>query len=156
MFFRSPDIEPPPEGQTLLNYAYAELREELGRDYEIVDSPGTGTLRITVAFTRLGSRNVTLDKFSTWVPFARAVSEIKGLAAGKPTFVGYAKVEVKFSDAETGEILLAALDKRVGGKTLKDFDSWTDVRAAMDYWAELARFRLCLLRGGTDCVAPKG
>ncbi len=156
VFFRSPDIEPPAEAQTLLNYAYAELREELGRDYEVVDTPEPGALRITAAFTRLGERNVTMDTISTWVPFARAFAEIQDLTFGSPSFVGYAKMEVKYLDAETGELLLAALDKRIGGKTLKDFDSWTDVRAAMDYWAQLARFRLCLLRGGADCVRPGG
>ncbi len=156
VFFRSADIEPPPEAQTLLNYAYAELREVLGRDYEIVDSLGPGTMRITIAFTRFGARNVTMDTISTWVPFGRALAEIQGLTFGKPSFVGYAKVEIKVTDAETGELVYAALDKRVGGKTLKDFDSWSDVRAAMDFWAELARFRFCLVRGGTDCVPPGG
>jgi len=154
VFFRSPDIEPPPEAQTLLNYAYAELRKELGRDYEIVDSMRAGSMRLTTAFTRFGARNVTMDTISTWIPFGRALAEIQDLKLGKPSFVGYAKVEFKITDVETGELLLAALDKRVGGKTLKDFDSWTDVRAAMDYWAKLARFRLCLLRGGADCVPP--
>jgi hypothetical protein len=154
ILFRSEDVESPQGAQELLNYFCAELREELGRDYEVVQSPGSRTLRFTVAFTRFGKRNVTLDKFSTYVPFSRAIAEVEGLIRGKPSFVGYAQVEAKFTDAETGELLLAAMDKRVGGKTFKDFDSWSDVRAAMDYWAQLVVFRLCLLRGDSDCKSP--
>jgi len=52
--------------------------------------------------------------------------------------------------------LLAAMDKRVGGKTFKDFDSWSDVRAVVDYWVKLTVFRLCLLRGESDCKPPTG
>jgi hypothetical protein len=48
------------------------------------------------------------------------------------------------------------MDKRVGGKTFKDFDSWSDVKAALDYWAKLVVFRLCLLRGESDCKPPTG
>ena len=44
------------------------------------------------------------------------------------------QAEGKITDAETGTLLSAAMDKRVGGKTFKDFDIWSDVRAAVDYW----------------------
>ncbi len=153
-FFSSKDVEPPREVQLLLNYFWAELREELKRDYELVDSPQPSTMRLTIALTRAGERNVTLDTFSIYVPFSRALVELQGLAKGKPAFVGYAKVEAKITDAETGTLLGAAMDKRVGGKTFKDFDSWTDVKAAVDYWANLIVFRFCRLRGDPVCIQP--
>ncbi len=153
-FFSSKDVEPPREIQVLLNYFWAELREELKRDYELVDSPQPSTMRITIALTRAGERNVTLDTFSIYVPFSRALVELQGLAKGKPAFVGYAKVEAKITDAETGTLLGAAMDKRVGGKTFKNFDSWTDVKAAVDYWANLIVFRFCRLRGDPVCILP--
>ena len=70
--------------------------------------------------------------------------------------MGYAKVEAKLTDAETGTLLGAAMDKRVGGKIFKDFDSWSDVKAAVNYWVKLVVFRLCLLRGEFDCKLPTG
>ena len=155
-FFASKDVEPPREVQILLNYFWAELREELKQNYKLVDSPQPETMRLTIALTRAGERSVTLDTISIYVPLSRALVELQGIKKGKPAFVGYAKVEAKFTDAETGILLAAAMDKRVGGKTFKDFDSWSDVKAAMDYWAKLIVFRLCLLRGDSDCIPPKG
>ena len=155
-FFASKDVEPPREVQILLNYFWAELRKELKRDYELVDSPQSGTLRFTIALTRAGERSVTLDTISIYVPFSRALAELDGITRGKPTFVGYAKLEAKFTDAETGALLAAAMDKRVGGKSIKNFDSWSDVRAAIDYWANLIVFRLCRLRGDPVCILPEG
>lgn len=155
VFFTSEDVDVPEGVQQLLNYFSAELREELKKDYELVQFPQPGTLRIRTALTRAGKRNVTLDKMSTWLPFGRAWAELKGIE-GKPTGVGYAKVEIEFTDTETGELLAAALDKRVGGKSVqKDFKSWSDVRAASDYWAKSIVYRLCLLRNRTNCKLPK-
>ena len=154
IFFSSKDVEPLPGLQTLLNYFWAELRKELKLDYELVDSPQPGTLRITIALTSAGERRVVLDKISTIVPFARALSELQGITKGKPSFVGYAMLEGRITDTQTGTLLGAAMDERVGGKSIKDFDSWSDVRAAVDYWAKLIVFRLCLLRGESDCKPP--
>jgi hypothetical protein len=155
-FFSSKDVKPPREVQILLNYFWAELREELKRDYELVDSPQPATLRLTIALTHAGERRVTLDTISIYVPFSRALTELQGITHGKPSFVGHAKAEAKMTDAATGTLLLAAIDKRVGGKTFKDFDSWSDVRAVVDYWVKLTVFRLCLLRGESDCKPPTG
>lgn len=154
--FSSNDVAPPREVQILLNYFWAKLRANLKRDYELVDSAQPETLRVTIALTRVGERRVTLDTISTYVPFSRALAELQGITHGKPSFVGYAKVEAKLTDAETRALLGAAMDKRVGGKTFKDFDSWSDVRAAVDYWVKLIVFRLCLLRGQFDCKPPTG
>ena len=45
------------------------------------------------------------------------------------------------------EVVGAAVDTRVGGKAIKNFDDWVDVRKAIDRWAELLAIRLCLQRG---------
>lgn len=156
LFLTSDDKDTSGELQVVLDYFWAELRQELeNHGYENVQTVQPSTLRITIALTRAGERNVTMDTFSTWLPFSRAVAELNGLGTGKPAFVGYAKAEFKVVDAETGTLLGAALDNRVGGKTAKGFESWSDVRASIDFWARLLAFDLCLLRGETDCVEPK-
>ncbi|MGH8517645.1 MAG: DUF3313 family protein [Panacagrimonas sp.] len=67
-----------------------------------------------------------------------------------------ASAEFKITDAQTGELLGAGVDRRAGGKTLKKgFSSWADVEGAFQYWAERLRYRLCKERGGADCVAPE-
>ena len=133
-FFCPEDVTPPREVQNILNYLWAELRKELKQDYELVDSPQPGTLRISIAL------------------FGPALAELQGI--NKPSFVGYAMAEAKFTDAESGSILATAIDKQVGGKTVKDFDSWSEVRAALDLWTKFIVFRLCLLRGESDCIPP--
>ena len=156
-FWRSADVEAglsPEEAQELADYFYGALRESLSGDYAMVTAPEGGTLRISIAFIRLGERNVTLDTISTYWPIGRVLSEVSGGVTGKPSFVGEAAYEGKITDATSGELLGAAVDGRVGGKAIKDFGDWTDVKAASDLWARKLAFRLCMLRGGQACDEP--
>ena len=140
--------------QGLVNYYHSTFYDRMSQDYEMVSLPQPNTLRVSIAFTRLGDRNVTLDTVSTYVPQLRLVSEIKTVFTGKPSFVGEAAFEGKLTDAHTGELLGAAVDKRVGGKTIKNFDDWADVKNAIDYWVESFGYNTCMLREGADCKAP--
>lgn len=75
---------------------------------------------------------------------------------GKPNFVGSAVVQFKATDAKTGKVLAAGVDRRVGGKALdKGFDKWADVINIMDHWGELMKLRLCKMKGRANCQAPK-
>ena len=157
MFWKSADVEANLSGaakQGLVNYFHAAVHDRMAQDYQMVSLPQPNTLRLSVAFTRLGDRNVTLDTVSTYVPQLRLLSELKTVATGKPSFVGEAAFEGKLTDAHTGELLRAEMDKRVGGKTLKNLDDWADVKKAMDYWIGGFGYNMCKLRGGTDCNAP--
>jgi hypothetical protein len=142
------------ERQGLVNYFHSTFYGRMSRDFEMVSLPQPNTLRVSIAFTRLGNRSVTLDTVSTYVPQMRLMSEIKTIFTGKPAFVGEAAFEGKIKDAHTGELLAAAVDKRVGGKTVKNTDSWADVKNAIDYWIESLAYDACTLRGGTNCKAP--
>lgn len=138
--------------QILLNYFYNKLYVDLAKRYEMVEKPGPETLRIQIAVTDYEQRWVALDMISTVVPQLRVVGELKGLATGKPSFVGGVEVEVKISDAQTGKIIAAAIDRRVGGKTLsKGTDEWADVKNAFDLWADLLVHRICVVSGGSNC-----
>lgn len=143
--------------QVLADHFYSLLYLTFEQDYEMVQKPGPNTLRIQVAITKLEESMVVLDVVSTVVPQARALSTLKGLATGKPAFVGEASVEAKVSDAQSGRILAAVVDRRVGKKKLEAevFDTWGDVNEILEYWSKQARFRLCEARGGTNCVHPE-
>lgn len=117
----------------------------------MVSIPEPNTLRVSVVFTRLGKRNVTLDTVSTYVPQMRLISELTSTVTGKPAFVGEASMEGKITDGATGEILAAAVDTRVGGKTIKNMDDWAGVRNAIDFWAYSLPTKLCFLRGDSNC-----
>jgi hypothetical protein len=148
---------PQEDVQALADHFYSLLYLTFKEDYEMVQKPSPNTLRIQVAITKLEESMVVLDVVSTVVPQARALSTLKGLATGKPAFVGEASVEAKLSDAKTGKVLAAVVDRRVGGKKLEAeaFDTWSDVNEILDYWAKQARFRLCEARDGANCVHPE-
>jgi hypothetical protein len=149
------------EMQQIADMLYSRFYLSLGKDYEMVTSPGPHTLRIQAALTKAEKSNVVLRAIST-VPAPMNVlaigSIVKNAGTGKPLFVGEISGEIKFVDAVSGEVLAASADRRVGSKHLdsSSFDSWDDVNKGLEYWAEKIRFRLCEQRGGDNCVKPQG
>jgi len=142
--------------QMLLNYFYNKLYLALSKHFEIVDQPGPGTMRWQIALTDYEQSWVALDMVSTVVPQLRVISEIKWLATDKPSFAGGVQAELKISESQTGKVIAAAIDRRVGSKTLtKGTDSWADVKNAMDFWALQSAYRACRITHGIECVMPK-
>ncbi len=143
------------DAQVLINNFYAMLYESLSQDYVMVDGPGEGVMRLQVAVTKIENGVAPLDLVSTVVPVGVVSSALLEFATGKPLFVGEAVVEHRMTDSISGKVLSKGVDGRIGGKALdKSLDNWADVTNAFRYWAEWARFRMCELRGDTDCVAP--
>jgi len=144
--------------QTLSDSFYVTLKQDLSKDYEMVEVIGPDTLRIQVAITHGEKSKVGLSFVSKVIPQARVLNALWSFGSGKPAFTGAASAEVKITDAQTGELLAAAADKRVGGQKLFDkevFSSWGDVQNAFEFWGDLMVFRLCNFRGDTNCVKPK-
>jgi hypothetical protein len=155
---RSPGTQDIPEEdlQTAANFLHAQLRQELGKDFELVDAPAPNTLRVAAALTDAEPANQTMVVVSTVVPIAMATSGAYEYITGKPTFQGQAAAEAKITDAQSGELLAAAVDKRMGGRTLASAEtSWTDVNNILAYWAQLTRFRLCEQQGRAGCARPQ-
>ena len=128
-----------------------ELRSKiiwhLNQDYVVVPEPGPGVMRIQVAITEARKSNVGMDVTTIIFPPATILAGAKNLTTGTRAFVGEASIEGKITDAETGEVLLAAVDRRAGGRTLDGvMDSWDDVEHAFDYWANRLKERLHELR----------
>jgi len=142
--------------QMLLNYFYNRLYLAVSKQLEVVSEPGPKTIRLQAAITDYEQSWVTLDMISTVVPQLRVVSELKGMATGKPNFVGGVQGEAKVSDAQTGRVVAAVIDRRVGGKTLsKGTDDWADVKHAMDFWALQIAYRICVVARKPNCVKPE-
>jgi hypothetical protein len=152
------DLRDMPEAEAvrLARYFDAALRRELAHDFEVVDTPGPGTLRLRTAITEARAAPVALD-----LPAANAESSTGAvtlgaraarLAEGTHAVVGSAAIELELLDAETGRRLAAAVDEGVaqraaGGAT----DAWEDVEAIFDRWAALIATRLAILRN-TDAA----
>ena len=146
------------DSQTLANYFHSAIYQDLNKEgFRLVDAPKPHTLRVQVAITKAKESNVALNVISSVVPQLRALSSLDKLATGKPAFVGEAQIEVKVTDAITGELLVAGVDHRVGGKVLNaaEFSSWGDVETMMREWAGYGSYNLCKLQGRSNCVPPK-
>jgi hypothetical protein len=140
----------------LTNFLYSAIYDTLSKQYEMVSMPGPGTIQVTVALTKVNESNVIPDVVSTIVPQARLLSNVVSFATEKPIFVGEAAVESRLTDSQTGRILAAGVDQRVGNRKLtrNALSSWGDVENIMKFWAQRATYNLCELQKRSDCVKP--
>jgi hypothetical protein len=122
--------------QALCNYMYTVLVTDLGKSFVIVDQPGPGVLKVSAALEDATSAVPVLRSISVVVPQARALSVIKMAATGTYAFVGSAQGAIKFNDSISGQLLAAAVDKRLGGASIRNIDvwQWGGADNAMNYW----------------------
>ena len=88
------------------------------------------------------------------VPQLRVINLAQSLATGSYAFVGSAEAMMKATDAVSGQLLVAAIDKRAGGVALSSAAQWRwgDAENALDYWAEKIDSRLLQLQGRTPAA----
>ena len=145
----------PEDRKLVADRLFSVVYDRLAKDYTMVTTPEPGTMRIAIAITTAESSYPVLDTVSTIVPIGLGLSTLKAIATGKPAFVGEASVELRATDADSGELLFEAVDSRVGTKNPIGFwNEWEDVDSAFVFWADRLGYKLCTERGATDCVAP--
>ena len=144
--------------QKLVNRFYYILYNDLAEDYQMVDEPAPDTLRIQVALTSVGESSQTADSVSAVVPvIVNPIRNFAGSLSGETIFAGQASIEAKITDGLTGKLLYAAVDRRVGQRSTSGSSTrrTADVEEIMWFWGDLARYRLCTLRGGEECIRPE-
>src|SRR5712691_3523873 len=109
----------PEDAQQLTDYLYAQLHKQLSQDYEIVAAPGPGVLRLRAAITEAQGANVVGNAVTTVVPQLKVATTVVGMAADSAVFAGKAGVEGELTDSLSGKRLAAAVDERVGAKTIR-------------------------------------
>jgi hypothetical protein len=147
----------PQDSQHLADLLYFKITNALQGDYKFVTAPGPGVLHLQVAITQADTPNAVLHTVGNIVPQMMVMSQLKNAATGTQAFVGQASIEGKMTDGATGALLMAAVDKRAGGKGFARAteSTWADIDRAYGYWADKLKYRLCQSRGGANCVAPK-
>lgn len=141
--------------QKLANNALVYLVQELQQDYRIVSTPEPGTMRLQFAIIDADSSKPVRNVLSSVMPIGIGLNLITYGATGKQSGVGEISAEIKVTDAMSGKLLGAALDRRVGGKDPKGIvDTWYNADQALQYWAKQVRYVMCAQRGGSDCVKP--
>jgi len=136
--------------QELTNYLYNVVAKKLGEKYQLVDQPGPGVLRLQFAITDAETATPALRSVSMIVPQARVLATLKYAATGTYPFVGGAQGELLATDSVTGNVLAAAVDRRVGGGSMSTAAQWQwgDAENAMNKWADLCVTRLQDLQAG--------
>ena len=135
---------------------WSKLDESLKKDYEMTSQPGPDVLHIQAAITEAESSHPLLDMASSLYMPAKVLSGTKSMVTGVAAFAGSASAEMKVTDSATGTILVEAVDRRGGTKSVMgSWSSWHDAEEAYRFWGEKLRYRLCQFRGGMNCVEPK-
>jgi hypothetical protein len=139
----------PSDQHVLTAYAYNKLKEDLEKNFTIVDQGGPGVLVLQVALVNATAATPGLRSVSVVVPQLRVINLAQSLATGSYAFVGSAEAMMKATDAVSGQLLAAAIDKRAGGVALSSAAQWKwgDAENAIDYWAEKIDSRLLQSQG---------
>lgn len=148
----------PEDVQKIVDYMYSKLYMAIedGPYMSHATKPGPNTVRFQFAITTLEESNVTMDTVSTYIPQPRLLTTVVTFNRDKPAFTGQIGIEFKLTDAKTGHVLVAGLDRRYGGKTWgKEIDSWGDVRAIIDLYVQILGYRTCRLQERPNCVRPE-
>lgn len=122
-----------------------ELVDAVSDRYTVVDKPGAGVMRLSMALTGIERPNRLLAATSTFMPIGIGISVASRVVTGEHTNVGSASMEALASDSVSNKALFAAIDRHPGGKNpLKIYDTLTDAKSAFERWAK--RFRRVLDR----------
>jgi Protein of unknown function (DUF3313) len=143
--------------QKLVDEFYRTLKDNLSKDYVITDTPTSGAMRLQVAILNGKKANAPLKVAKTVAPYAGSADTLWAFATGKPAFAGEVSIEYMIKDSQSGELLAAGADRRVGGNQLGNatLKTWGDVQNILVYWSDEARYLLCLDRKAKDCTKPK-
>ncbi len=124
-----PENEEPPdpaEINRIRGYFRDAFTSAIGDDYEIVDEPGPGVMKVQgqVIDMKMTSGGTVMD-------VSGRLRDI--VAHGELTFL------MEMSDSLTGQVLARAGDKSSDISAEKGDATWDDVRRAAEYWAGLFR-----------------
>lgn len=149
-FWDSANSSVSPSDQHMLTaHFYNKLKEELQKNFTLVDQGGPGVLVVQVALVNASAATPGLRSVSVVIPQARILNGMQSLVTGSYAFVGSAEAEMKVTDSVSGQLLAAAIDKRAGGMALSSAAQWQwgDAQNAMNYWAQKVSSRLLELQG---------
>src|SRR5262245_7331517 len=128
----------PKEQEQLTALFQTSLTEALSKRYQIVDEAGPGVMRIQVAILDAEAATPGLRSISMVVPQARLLATITRGIMGRYPFVGGGEAAAKITDSMTGELLAAAVDRRVGGGSIKTAATWEwgDAERVIKEWSQ--------------------
>jgi hypothetical protein len=139
-FFGTDVSKVPPADQERLTALFQQsLTEALATKYQVVDQPAPGTVQLQVVILDAEAATPGLRSVSMAIPQARLLGTGYYAVSGKYPFVGGGQAACKATDAVTGQVLGAGVDRRVGGGALQTAAQWQwgDAENAIKAWSQL-------------------
>jgi hypothetical protein len=142
--------------QFLADYLYTLISMRVDRDYEIVKEPDPKTIRLRVAYTRVGETGTKLTVRSSTTPQPNLIREFQEKTKEPPSFSLATSVEIAIRDGLGGITLFAAIERKdLALPTRAEGYGWADVEAELTYDADRIGWMLCSERKGADaCARP--
>lgn len=109
-------------------------------EFPLRDTPAPRTMRVSAAITQVKASNPTMNTVSSVLPVGILITLGRKAAGAADPNVGSCTIEVRFSDAQTGETLGLFADHKDGDKyDSANFHELGQAQKAIDQWAELLR-----------------
>jgi len=141
----------PNELKLITDYFLKQLHEKLSKNFEIVEKDGPNVLNLRIAITGVQKTRPKREVYDL-IPVKlvwNAGSAVYRKAAGKHLDAYQATVEMEIRDTQSGDRLVAAIDKHSVNKTTeKGEDTWAPLQKVLDYWATIISDRLSKAQTG--------
>ena len=109
----------PADLKKITDYFTKALEERLGKNFKLVNEPGPNVMDLRIAVTGVNMERAKI----------------------KTHFKAHAAVEMEVRDSQSGDRLVAAIDKRSSFK-LKEGEGSESYERALNYWAKIINTRL--------------
>ena len=141
----------PNELKHITDYFLGKLQENLGKNFEIVEKPGPNVMHMRLAITGVQKVKPRKEVYD-FIPVKfiwDAGNAVYRKKTGKHLDVYEASVEVEILDSQSGQRLIAAVDRHgFEATTEKGEDTWAPLEKVLDYWANIINKRLVKARSG--------
>lgn len=139
-FFGTDVSKVPPADQERLTALFQQsLTDALATKYQVVDQPAPGTMQLQVVILDAEAATPGLRSVSMVIPQVRLLGTGYYAVSGTYPFVGGGQAAFKATDAVTGQVLGAGVDRRVGGGAIQTAAQWQwgDAENAIKAWSQL-------------------
>lgn len=121
--------------QSIARYYDTALKRELGKDFEVVQSPGPNTIIVRPAITAVSTHREGLKPYEV-IPIALVAAAVTTAAGGRDQSVEIG-TELAFLDAQDNRLLGQLVRKGTGKSLENDTTQLTldDVKPVLDGWA---------------------
>lgn len=131
----------PDELAALAAYFDGVLKKTMeGMEFPLATEAKPRVMRISAAVVKIKTSNPTRNTISSVLPIGILIGAVDKAATGTYPNVGSCTIEVRFSDAATGESIGLFSDHKDGDKyDSANFSKLGQAEKAMDQWAEMLR-----------------